>query len=345
VADHHLRFKILRTPVTVTWLKRGLSLVLLAVLIYFFWPLLGELRETAGLFRRANWIWLLIAVLIQLISYGFLTWLNALSLQPFSGKIKFLQLAAVLTSMAFIQIAIPSAGASGMALRVRLLRKFKYTPEESLFSLMVETLLEAVALVTIALLGILFLLRRGQLSTLDIGLLALAGVAIGFALWAGWRLLRDRERGLRYLVRVSGWWNRTGGRFRPIDPEGLQERMGLFQQNLVHFQGALVGKLFLAAYGKVLLDVVTLGAGFYLFNYAISPGTLYTGYGLILAMSGVAALPGGIGMADAYVPVVFSWLNVPGAVALAAGLTYRLIAFWLLRFIGFITWQLLESRR
>jgi hypothetical protein len=36
---------------------------------------------------------------------------------------------------------------------------------------------------------------------------------------------------------------------------------------------------------------------------------------------------------------------VAGSVALAAGLTYRLIAFWLLRFIGFISWQLLESKK
>jgi hypothetical protein len=49
-------------------------------------------------------------------------------------------------------------------------------------------------------------------------------------------------------------------------------------------------------------------------------------------------------MADAYVPVVFSWLAVPGSVALVAGLTYRLIAFWLLRFVGFITWQILEGQ-
>jgi len=49
-------------------------------------------------------------------------------------------------------------------------------------------------------------------------------------------------------------------------------------------------------------------------------------------------------MTDAFVPVIFSWLNVPGAVAIAAGLTYRLIAFWLVRFVGFISWVFLEAR-
>jgi uncharacterized protein (TIRG00374 family) len=71
---------------------------------------------------------------------------------------------------------------------------------------------------------------------------------------------------------------------------------------------------------------------------------LVIGYGLILTFSGVAALPGGLGMADAYVPVIFSWLDIPSSVALAAGLVYRLIAYWLLRFAGYICWQIIEAR-
>lgn len=326
------------------WLRRALSLILFAVLIYFFWPLLEDLQDAAALFRRADWAWLGIAVLLQVISYGFLTWLNALSLRPFTGRIGFLQLAAVLTSMAFIQIAIPSAGASGVALRVRLLRKFGYAPEESLFSLMVETLLEAVALISVASLGLYYLLRRGALDRLDLFFLALAAVAGSALIWYGWRLLLDRERSFRFFDRLANRWNQVGGRLHEIHPDRYHDRLAIFQQNLVHFNGFLILKLFLAAYGKVLLDVLTLGAGFYLFGYEIPPGKLFTGYGLILTMSGIAALPGGIGMADVYVPVIFSRLAVPGSVALVAGLTYRLIAFWLIRFVGFISWQVLESR-
>jgi uncharacterized protein (TIRG00374 family) len=306
--------------------------------------LLQELQDAAALFRRANWNWLVVALLVQVISYVFLTWLNDLSLRPFSGKIKFFHLAGVLTSMAFIQIAIPSAGASGVAMRVRLLRKFGYAPEESLFSLMVETLLEALALVSVGSLGVYYLLRRGELSRFDLFLLSMGAVAGVFLLWYGWRTLHDRERSYRILNRLAVWWNRIGGRVYAIRSENYLERLEIFQHNLIHFNGLLVSKLFLAAYGKVLLDVITLGAGFYLFNYEIPPGKLFTGYGLILTMSGMAALPGGLGMADAYVPVVFSWLAVPGSVALVAGLTYRLIAFWLLRFVGFITWQIMESQ-
>jgi uncharacterized protein (TIRG00374 family) len=326
------------------WLRRGLSLILLLVLIYFFWPLIGEFKAAAQLFRQANWIWLAVAILIQLVSYAFLTWLNALALQPFPGKIGFLTLAAVLTSMAFIQIAIPSAGASGVALRVRLLRKFGFAPEDSLFSLAVETILEAVALISVACLGLVYLLRSGQLPLTNAAWLVVAGAASAGIVWYAWRILRNRERSRRIALALVCWWNRVGRRLRTFDFGRVEARLSAFQDNLARYSRGHLWKLILAAYGKVVLDVATLGAGFLLIGYAISPGTLYTGYGLILSFSGLAALPGGIGMADAYVPVIFSWLSVPGSVALVAGLVYRLIAFWLLRFCGFLTWQYLENR-
>ena len=141
------------------WLKWGLAIVLFGVLVYSFLPLLSELRQAANLFLTAKWIWLLIAIFIQFLSYVCLTWLNVLALDPFDGKIGFWNLTAVLTSMAFIQIAIPSAGISGAALRVRLLGKFDFAPEDSLFSLAIESLYEFVALVLVAPLGIVVILR------------------------------------------------------------------------------------------------------------------------------------------------------------------------------------------
>lgn len=326
------------------WLKRILSLVLFGVLIYFFLPLLGELRQAAGLFLTAKWIWLLIAIFIQVISYAFLTWLNILALEPFNGKIGFWRLTAVLTSMAFIQIAIPSAGISGAALRVRLLGKFDYTPEDSLFSLAVETICEFVALVLMASFGIVVLLQNRNFSMQVMIIFFILGV-VGFLIVRYyWRLLKDRDRSQVLVTKLVYYWNRIGGRFRRLELDAMLDRLKNFQNDLTEYKDVPIWKFVLATSGKVVLDVATLGAAFMLFGYAIPLETLFVGYGLILAVSGIAALPGGIGMADAYIPVLLTWFGVPGAVALTAGLVYRLIAYWLVRFVGFFSWQFLESR-
>jgi uncharacterized protein (TIRG00374 family) len=156
--------------------------------------------------------------------------------------------------------------------------------------------------------------------------------------------MMDEARSRQILTWIVEHWNRRLARVRRLDAGHLTMRLSNFRGNLSHYRKVPAWKFILASYGKVLLDVACLGAGFLLFRYAISPGTLFTGYGLILTFSGAAALPGGLTAGDAAVPVVFSWLRVPGAVALASGLTYRLIAFWLVRFVGFIAWQYLESR-
>jgi uncharacterized protein (TIRG00374 family) len=118
-----------------------------------------------------------------------------------------------------------------------------------------------------------------------------------------------------------------------------------FNQNLKRYPRSSLIKLPISAYGKVFLDVITLGVCFKMFGYSIAPETLLIGYGLILTSSGLAALPGGLVMTEALVPVIFSRLGVPGAIALAAGLTYRLIAFWLVRFVGYISWLILERKK
>ena len=327
---------------TQTWLKRGISILLLVVLVYFFLPLLGELKAAAALFRDANWVWFGIAMAVQLISYASLTWLNCLALQPFPGKIALSRLAAVLTSMAFIQVAVPSMGISGVALRVHLLRRSGYRPEDSLASLVVETLGEAIAITTVVLFGVAFVLSSGasvmsQLVRYFLFLLILL-LPAAYA----WHVIADPMRTRGHLVFFASVWNRLGGRLKKLDPERAEARLDEFRCNMRNYRQVPLWKLGLASYVKVSLDVATLGAAFYMFGYPISASDLLIGYGLILLFSGSAALPGGLVMTEASTPVIFSWLGVPGAVALAAGLVYRLIAFWMVRFIGYFCWHALE---
>lgn len=326
------------------WIKPLVSLLLFAVLLYFFWPLLAEIKAAGYLLQQASWLWLPVALFFQLVSYLFLTWLNILALQPFSGRIGFWQLARLLTAMAFIQVAIPSAGASGAALRVRLLGKFGYKSEESLFSLAVETMAEIIAIITIAIFGLSYLFSASILSTGDLTWMLVVGLATLACLWLVWRLLSDRAGSLRVLDLFTRAWNRLLGRFWRIDSSAAASRLETFQANLRNYRQAPLWKFCLAAYGKVFLDIATLWAGFFLVGYALSVDKLVLGYSLILTASGLAILPGGLGMTDAYVPVIFSWLNTPGSVALVAGLVYRMISYWLLRFIGFINWLVIEAR-
>ena len=327
------------------WIRRAIALVALGVVVYLFWPLLKDIRAAAQLFRSARWEWLAAAVALQCLSYSSLTWLNALALKPFSGHIGFGRLALVLTAMAFITSAVPSAGASGIVLRARLLGKFGYMAEASTFSLLVELIFIVVGTILVALFGLGYLLQIGQLAALEIVLLAFVVLLACVLVWVGWRLASDPLRSLRLVERLVGVWNRMAARWhlKPVNPQGVAGRLEAFNRGLQELRAVPRWAFFVAAVGRILLYVATLGACFALLGHLIRPDILLISYGLIMVISSLAILPGGLGLADVSLPVVFNRLGVPGSLALAAGLTYRLLAFWLVRFIGFVSWQLLEG--
>jgi uncharacterized protein (TIRG00374 family) len=328
------------------WLQRGLALLALGVALYLFWPLLGELRAAARVFLTARWEWFPLVLAIQVVSYALLAWLNELALRPFAGRSPGLgRMAALLTSMAFIEVAIPSAGASGVVLRARLLGKYGYSPEASLFSLGVETFFLGLIWSGVALVGIGYLLSDGALQGWQVALLFLLALTAALLLWGAWRLLEDPQRSHALLLRAVRFWNRRV--FRPLpllDENKIASRLEQFLSEVTQLRRVPLWKFLAAASGRVLLDIATLGACFLFFGEPLPASALLIGYSLILTASALAALPGGLGLADLSIPGLFLKLGVQGAVALSAALTYRLVAFWLIRFVGFLAWQFLESR-
>ena len=325
------------------WVKRAVTIVALAVVVYLFWPLISQIRAAAALFASAQWAWLPLIIFMQLVSYGFLTWLNLLSLKPFPGRVRFFKMTALLTSMAFIEVALPSAGASGVALRARLLSKYGYSFEAAAFSFILETVFLGMAFASIALLGIVYLVRSGDLSATGLFSMGIAAAFLVVIAVGIWRLMNNYVLSHRLMAITAAQWNHFFHRFHILDIETLDQRLITFQADLIKIKDIPAWQFILSAYARVFIDVVSLGLCFYLFRYHIPFGTLFTGYGAMILLSGLAALPGGLGLADASIPVLFARLGTPGSYALVAGLGYRLFAFWLLRFIGFVCWQYLEA--
>ncbi len=329
-----------------TWLKRLFALLAFGVVVYLFWPLLRELRNVAVLIKQAGWEWIGFAVLTQVISYSCLAALNYLLLQPFQGRITFWQLMALLPAMAFIEVALPSGGLSGVILRARLLKRNAFSIEASSFTLLMESLYLATAMITASVYGVWYLIQGRGLNLGRLALLASVTISLLVVGLLFFRGVHDKKKGRRWANWLAIRWNRImKALHRPVfRMEDLEARLDNFYAGLYEMERIPRGYLLGTAIGRVSLDIISLGMCFIAFHYAISPGILLTGYGLMMILSGLAALPGGLGLADVSLAVVFSRLGAPGAVAVAAALTYRLIAFWLVRFVGFVSWQVMEMR-
>jgi uncharacterized protein (TIRG00374 family) len=327
-------------------LRYGVTLLAFGIMLYLFWPFVGEMRGSFAVLRTAQWGWFVLAIIVQFLSYASLTGLNTLLLKPFKGSIGYWRMMAILPSIAFVEVALPSAGASGVVLRARLLGRSGYSVEASTFTNILETIYLAVFMIGISLAGLWYLIRTGELGTLQMIILGSITVAVLAGSILVYRAGRERQSGKALAGRLLVVWNRLRLRFHraPYPQEDLEARLDLFYDGLSQLGQTRHWPFLLTAGGRVVLDVATLGVCLAIFHYSMPIGMLLTGYGMTLLISGLAALPGGLGLAELSLAVIFTRLGAPGIVAVAATLSYRLIAFWLIRFVGFITWQVLEVR-
>jgi uncharacterized protein (TIRG00374 family) len=327
----------------VTWLKRLLGLAILAVVLHLFWQNMLSLKfqDSVQEFRSAHWGWLVVAASAEIVSYFSLAWLNMLTLKPFGDYIGMRDTLGMLCAVACAEVALPSAGVSGVAVRARLLSRYGYSVEVSGLSLLIESVFIASSMGVVVLLGGVHLFQHSG-PRLQ-GLLLLVGLAAVIVLWAGWEVMFSPERSGRIITWGARAWNGLFGRWRPMGHDAIEGRLAVFQRGVRALGEVPRWQFLVAAYGRVLLDIATLGFCFFLFGRHVGVGRLFTGFGLMMLMSTLAALPFGLGVADLALPMIFVRRGVPFNIALAAGLTYRLIGFWMPRFIGYVTWTVMES--
>ena len=92
----------------------------------------------------------------------------------------------------------------------------------------------------------------------------------------------------------------------------------------------------IGAFLNVAFDMLTLYFLFVAAGVNINLGVLLAGYGLPLLMGKVAfIIPGGVGVVESSMAVLYTSLGVPEATAVIVVLGYRLISFWIPSLAGF----------
>jgi len=325
---------------------RLLYIVLMGAFVYFFWPILLQVRRSLPMLLNADPLLLALAIVIEALSFIALAWVNLLSLRPFSDSISLWHMLEVLLSAAFATVAVPSAGMSGVALRARYLMRDGYTVEASTFSHVLESFWLAVVLVALSILGLVHLVTLGQLSAtkmiIFLCILVLLAATTVACVLAG----RDRRRAHRLVCLVAHWVNRLRSRLhrRPVDEVALGARVDDFYRALSNLRRMSPLPFLSSALLRISLDVACLYFSFRAFGYSLSIGMLLTAFGLSIVLGILSFLPGGLGVTEASLTMIFATLGVPVPTALVAVLTYRLIAFWLPRLVGLFAWMRLERR-
>ena len=163
-------------------------------------------------------------------------------------------------------------------------------------------------------------------ATLLILVLIIGGAALA---------VRFRSQAAKPVLWISSRVARL--RRKPFDPKATLLEVGnLFDAwDALWQQGAWLRPTE-GAFLNMVFDVLTLYFLFVAAGNNISLGVLLAGYGLPLLLGKVAfIIPGGVGVVESSMAVLYNGLGIPPATAAIVVLGYRLISFWIPSLAGF----------
>jgi glycosyltransferase 2 family protein len=196
-------------------------------------------------------------------------------------------------------------------------------------------------LTLISIFGLVHLILAHSLTKAQALGFSLTPLILALALSSAILAVRYREQAVRAVL----WVSRQMGHLRrkPFDPHPIQkEAEELFTAMDVLLHGAWQ-KPALGAFLSVLFDMLTLYFMFLATDSHVNPGVLMAGYGLPLLLGKAAfILPGGVGIVESSMALMYNGLGVPQNITIIVVLGYRLISFWLPSIAGFPIGAFLE---
>ncbi len=323
--------------------RRVVLIAILAVGTYVIMPRLAGVTNALRLMRKARMAPLLAGVLCQVasvLSHGYVAFRLHLSLGP---QLEYLRVLEVTLASSLATLLVPSAGLSGLAVRVRYLSDFGLTADAALFALTLEMLGQGVGhsmLLTMAYLGQGVAARAGLWRPLA---LLLGSVVLGCAALII-ALSRPHNYNWRYslLNRVNAILV-LGGR-RPLLAKRFESRLIALRQAL-HSLGTPAGiTVLIGNIVRVLGGALCLHMTLRAFAQPVPLHNSIACFVLSDVLGGMTTLPGGLVVTETALSALLVKSGVPLSATVASTLTFRLITLWLPRALGAMTWYDLQRR-
>ncbi|HVG46165.1 MAG TPA: lysylphosphatidylglycerol synthase transmembrane domain-containing protein [Longimicrobium sp.] len=314
------------------WLRWVVVLVLLGLAVHLIIPQLGDLRESAKVLRTLRPWAVGLAILSEILSYVALGYMMK-RIVGLTGQVLTLHRAFGVT-LASGSVGLVAGGLVGIGgSSFRWLRDAGIRPEGAMLAGWLPALLNASTIGIFALVGMVQLVLVQDLSkTLWIAFGLSLGALVTVAFVVFWSS-GHRDAAKRILCRWQEKWARL--RKKPADPERLMSTVDrLFDAFHVLKTRGWKAPAAAAALGVVF----DMGAMFWLFvaaGHQLTPGKVLSGYALPLLLGKVAVIPGGIGVVEGTMILLYHGFGVPTPTAVLVVLAYRVIAFWMPNLLGF----------
>ena len=210
----------------------------------------------------------------------------------------------------------------------------------------IPLLYNTIVLIVISIIGMTYLLFKNQLSSTQLLIYGLVVVIMGATILFALYGLRHQEK-----VKSLVLWITKIVTVIPIlkrlkltkDLTSLQFYLDKFYSSISLLKNQGLIKRALGPTLNTLFDMATLYLFFIAAGYSIHPGILLAGYSLSYLFGRYAFIvPGGAGIIEAGMVVIFTNLGISSNVSVVVVLGYRFLSFWLPSLLGFPTMLYLQ---
>lgn len=308
-------------------------LIILGLAVHLLLPQIADLTKSWSIIQQMPWWAVSLAILAQILSYVGSAFMLQAILANGQGQLSLSR--GLLITLASNSIGLVAGGWVGSAAATYgWIRREGHPGNSAALAGTLPPLLNNAILAVVSLIGVIYLLlnhdlSRTQLVGFSIVLLLLCVLAGIIAV--AWR---NPQGTTQILGVLSARWARI--RHEASEPKDTESSIYQFFQAERSLGGGRWVRPVLGATANTLFDMLTLYFMFIAAGHAVSPGVLFSGYGLPFMLGKLAfIIPGGVGVIETGMVAIYSSLGVPNDVGVVVILGYRLISFWTPSLLGF----------
>ena len=315
-------------------LKTLIVILLFAIGLYFLVPKLIGLPEAIKLILQVNKFYLLIAIGFEILSYVGAAALLGIILFQMGYKIKFWDRFRIGSIAAFAIHFFPVGTLGQGAFDFYFLRKQKVETGSILLMLILRIIFTYAAFLLIFLYGLILVPTAPQMKispriiSFTLAFIIVGGVSYMFYLYKN----KDKFRKIwnRFLRFFDSFFSKIRGkkvseRQESEVFEDIYAGIGLFGKKKRSSIFALMAGLM-----YWLGDLTCFYFVFLSFGYHIHIGVLIFGYCIASLLGMISFIPGGLGVTEGAMGLLYSALGVPASLALMSVLVFRFFSFWIL---------------
>ncbi len=331
-------------------MRKFIVALVLLLAVYFLITRLSEMELIALTFRRGDWRFLILALLVQTawffnVGASFRAVYSLIGIQE--NRLRLTQLAA---AAVFLNVVAPAGGMSGIAVFIADAHRRRYPPGKAAIAGALYILFDYAGFLCVLALGLIVLFRRNSLNWPEITATAiLLFIAIGLS-----SLLYLAMRGANQLAVVLTWFTRQINKIlHPFIRRNYlsEERARSFAHDAAAGIRSLPRKPesflmpFALALSSKALMISVLFLVFLAFKIPFSIGTLIASFSIGYLFVIVSPTPSGLGVVEGALTLALRGMWVPLEEAAVVVLAYRGFTFWLPLLVGAFAFRHITNGR